>query len=106
MGNETDTDSISVTRNDEAGRYEIHVGDALGGFSQYITDSRGRELFIHTEIDEAFAGRGLGGTLVGQAMADVAARGVTVVPRCPFVARWLGKHEVSDLQVDWPEPRP
>lgn len=98
-------DTISVTRNEEAGRYEIHVGDALGGFSQFITDSRGREIFTHTEVDEAFAGQGLGGRLVRDAMADVAARGVTVVPRCTFVARYLGKNDVEGLDVAWPERR-
>ncbi len=101
MADETDT--ITVTRNTEAGRYEIHVGDALGGFSQFITDSRGREIFVHTEIDEAFAGQGLGGRLVRDAMADAAERGATVVPRCSFVARYLGKNDVEGLDVDWPD---
>lgn len=52
-------------------------------------------IFFHTEVDEAFGGRGLGGILVGQAMADVAERGVTVVPLCPFVKGWLEKNEES-----------
>ncbi len=50
-------------------------------------------IFFHTEVDEAFGGRGLGGILVGQALADAAARGVTVVPLCPFVKSWLEKNE-------------
>ncbi|SMY11892.1 GNAT family N-acetyltransferase [Brevibacterium jeotgali] len=58
-------------------------------------DSGGAEewIFFHTEVDDSFGGRGLGGILVGQAMADVAERGVTVVPLCPFVKGWLEKNE-------------
>lgn len=50
-------------------------------------------IFFHTEVDESFGGRGLGGILVGQAMADVVERGVRAVPLCPFVKGWLEKNE-------------
>jgi uncharacterized protein len=94
-----------VLRNDEDGRYEIWVGEALGGFTEFRVDSVGRLVFPHTEIDTAFSGQGLGGILVGQALADVASRGETIVPRCPFVVRYLRRHEVPDLVIDWPAPR-
>jgi uncharacterized protein len=91
-----------VARNDEKGRYEIHLGDVLGGFTQFAPDSHGRLVFPHTEIDPAFEGRGLGGILVGRALADVASRGETIVPRCPFVVRYLRGHDVPGLKIDWP----
>jgi predicted GNAT family acetyltransferase len=91
-----------VVRNDEAGRYEIWVGEVLGGFTEFEPDSHGRLVFPHTEIDPAFKGQGLGGILVGRALADVAGRGETIVPRCPFVVRYLHGHEVPGLQIDWP----
>ena len=96
---------MRVRRNDEDGRYEIWVGEALGGFTEFRVDSHGRLVFPHTEIDSAFSGQGLGGILVGQALADVAGRGETVVPRCPFVVRYLQRHEVDGLVIDWPAPR-
>lgn len=65
-------------------------GDAAGGESPAAAEEW---VFFHTEVDESFGGRGLGGILVGQAMADVAARSVTVVPLCPFVKGWLEKNE-------------
>jgi predicted GNAT family acetyltransferase len=104
---DTETDSaataeIRVERNDDAGRYEIRVGDVLGGFTEFTIDSRGRLVFPHTEIDPAFSGRGLGGILVREALADVASRGETIVPRCPFVVRYLTGREVAGLTVDWP----
>ncbi|MFE1646413.1 GNAT family N-acetyltransferase [Microbacterium sp. P01] len=101
-----DHDDTTVTRNDEAGRYEIRVGDVLGGFSEFFTDRKGRVVFPHTEIDPAFGGRGLGSTLVKAALTDAAARGETVRPTCPFVTAYLQKHDIDGLVVDWPRERP
>ncbi|MDQ1130158.1 GNAT family N-acetyltransferase [Microbacterium sp. SORGH_AS_0888] len=98
-------ENVTVTRNDEAGRYEIHVGDVLAGFTVFEPDGAGRLVFPHTSIDNAFAGHGLGSVLVAAALTDVAARGETIVPLCPFVVKHLRSHEVPGLTVEWPEPR-
>lgn len=102
---ETD-DEISVTRNDGVGRYEIHVGETLAGYTLFHPDPQGRLVFPHTVIDPAFDGRGLGSTLVSRALTDVAARGDTIVPLCPFITRWLQRHEVPGLAIDWPTVAP
>lgn len=94
-------ETTTVTRNDEAGRYEIHVGDALGGFSEFFTDAEGRLVFPHTEIDPEFGGKGLGGTLVSDALADAARRGETVVPVCPFVVKVVKEQDIPGLIVAW-----
>ena len=100
-------EKLTVARNDKAGRYEIHVDDVLAGYTMFRRDPEGRLIFPHTEVDPAFKGMGLGTTLVAEAMADVAARGETVVPHCPFVARYLRENEVPGLQIQWPEhPHP
>ncbi|SFR90075.1 hypothetical protein SAMN04487846_0418 [Microbacterium sp. cf046] len=99
----TEDADLRVVRNDDAGRYEILVGDAVGGFTEFRVDSHGRLVFPHTEVDPAFKGQGLAGILVGRALADVAKRGERIVPRCPFVVRYLHGHEVADLLIDWPD---
>ena len=95
------TDDVHVTRNDARERYEISVDGVVAGFTEFAPDDEGRLVFPHTEIDPAFGGRGLGSVLVGGAMADVAARGETVVPVCPFVVRYLEKQDVPGLDVHW-----
>lgn len=100
--NDTETDEITVRRNDEAGRYEVRVGDVLAGFTEFTPDARGRQRFPHTEIDPAFRGRGLAQIVVAEAMADEARRGETVVPLCPVVVKYLREHEVPGLDVQWP----
>ncbi|MEV8267425.1 GNAT family N-acetyltransferase [Microbacterium sp. NPDC076911] len=103
----TSADETTVARNEKAGRYEIHVGDVLAGFADYKIDSHERVSFPHTEIDPAFAGRGLAKLLVRDAMADSAARNDTVVPHCPFVEKYLKRNPVEGLEVVWPdEPHP
>ena len=76
----------------ESSRFEIHVDGKLAGFAVYRL-GHGRISFIHTEIDDAFAGQGLGGKLVRAALDAARARGLAVIPVCPFVRSWIQKHE-------------
>ena len=96
------TDHVTVTRNDHPHRYELHVDGVLAGFTEFIVDTHGRLVFPHTVVDPAFRGRGLAGIVVARAMADVAARGETVVPLCPVVRKYLRENKVPGLTVDWP----
>ena len=95
-------DELTVTRNDEARRYEIHVGDQLGGFLDFRPAGEDRTTLPHTEVDPAFAGRGLGKVLASEALADLARRGGSIIPSCPFVAHYLRENDVPGLVVEWP----
>jgi predicted GNAT family acetyltransferase len=73
-------------------RFEIHADGELAGFVKYRLEP-GRITFIHTKIDEAFEGQGLGSALVRGALDAARARGLAVLPECPFVRGWIQKHE-------------
>lgn len=92
--------AIEVVNNDHEHRYEIRRDGALAGFTEYRIRGN-RVVFIHTEIDDAFAGQGLAGELARQALAAVAATGATVVPVCPFIASWLHRHPDFEGRVSW-----
>ena len=47
----------------ERSRFEVHVDGRLAGLAQYRLTDPGLIVFTHTEIDDAFEGRGLGSTL-------------------------------------------
>ncbi|MFB7249086.1 GNAT family N-acetyltransferase [Microbacterium sp. NPDC056234] len=96
------TEDITVTRDDEGSRYEIRLGDTLAGFAEFELRS-GEILFTHTEVDPAFQGRGLAGTLAADALKDAAASGDTIVPYCPYIAAYLKKHEVEGADIRWPQ---
>ncbi len=80
-----------VTDNEAESRYEVHVDGALAGFLEYRTIGDVVAL-VHTEVDDAYAGQGLGGKLAQFALDDAQARGVKVSPTCPFVAKYIDKH--------------
>ena len=53
---------------------------------------------MHTEVDEALEGRGLGSRLVATALEDARREGLEVVPLCPFVAAFIDRHpEYQDV---------
>ncbi|MFF2373721.1 GNAT family N-acetyltransferase [Streptomyces xiamenensis] len=86
-----------VERVDAEDRYAILVDGRRAGFTAY-RDLDAQRVFYHTEIDGAFAGQGLGPQLVQQALADVRASGMRIVPVCPYVAKFLKRHdEFADI---------
>ena len=91
-----------VTRNDGAGRYEIHVDGELAGFAQFIP-GEGSIVFTHTETLPYFAGKGLGLTLAKAAIAESVQRGDTIIPLCPFFRRYLERNVVPGATVHFPE---
>ncbi|TLG14858.1 N-acetyltransferase [Nocardia cyriacigeorgica] len=92
------TVATTVADNHDKHRFEIFYGGELAGFAEY--EERGDEIvFVHTEIDDAFGGKGLGTTLAHQAIQDVIARGKTIRPECPFIKSYLDKHSEYDEHV-------
>ena len=92
--------AIEVVSNDHEHRYEIFRDGVLAGFTEYRVRGN-RVVFIHTEIDDAFAGQGLAGELAARALGAVAATGATIVPVCPFIASWLRRHPEFEGRVSW-----
>ncbi|MEU6065269.1 MULTISPECIES: GNAT family N-acetyltransferase [Streptomyces] len=82
----------TVERVDARHRYEIKVDGERAGLTAY-RDRGEQRVFFHTEVDDAYAGQGLAGQLVQQALTDVRALGKRIVPVCPYVAKFLLKHE-------------
>lgn len=89
---------ITVTDNRAANRFEAHEGDALAGFAAYV---RTAELvaFVHTEVDPAFEGRGVGSLLARAGIESAGEEGLRVLAVCPFIAGWMTRHpEYSHLE--------
>jgi uncharacterized protein len=83
---------VQVVRNDEKARYEGLMNGALVGFAEFqLTDDLVE--FIHTEVDPAFEGQGVGSAIARGALDDVLAAGTRqVLPTCWFIARWISRH--------------
>lgn len=94
-------DEPSITRERDPDRFEVAVDGQVAGFAQFVdTDlhGSGARVFFHTEIGEAFGGRGLAGAVVHAALESTRAAGLRVVPVCPYVKKYVATHEEwSDL---------
>ena len=83
-------DSV-VRDNPDENRYEIRVDGQLAGFIQYRSRP-GLLAFIHTEVDPAFEGKGVGSALAKGALDDTRTREVEVLPFCPFINEYIRRH--------------
>jgi len=92
------TPRVRVEAGDPVSSYTVRLDDRLDGPPAGRADfldspvTAGERIIFHTEVSPAFAGHGLGGVLVREALADSIRHGLTVVPVCPLFARHLSKH--------------
>ena len=92
----------TVVDNPDELRYELRVDgrDDVVGEIRYRREPGVVDL-VHTDIWPAYEGQGLGSELIAGALADIRARGLRLVPTCPFVAAYVRHHpEVADLVAD------
>jgi predicted GNAT family acetyltransferase len=97
MGDET---QVTVTEDPEREAYLVEVDGEPAGLLAYrrVPD---RTVFLHTEVDDRFGGRGIGSQLIRAALDGERAQGHQVEPRCPFVAAFIRRHpEDADLVPD------
>jgi uncharacterized protein len=84
-----DTPPLTIRDVPERDRYEAAAGDALAGIVAYRR--HGDDVVLaHTEV--LVERRGVGGALAQAALDDIRARGLGVVPACPFIAAWIRRH--------------
>jgi uncharacterized protein len=80
-------------------QYELLLDGEVAGVIRYRRDGETVAL-IHTDLAPELEGRGLGGRLVAGALDDIRARGLGVVPICPFARSYIDRHpEFRDLVV-------
>ncbi|MDQ2750046.1 MAG: N-acetyltransferase [Actinomycetota bacterium] len=87
----------TITESPERHRYEIYVDGELAGFTMFTLDGD-VAIMPHTKILPEYRQHGLASALIGDALDDLRERQVTVVPRCPFVRKFIDEHpEYQDI---------
>ncbi|GAA4228630.1 GNAT family N-acetyltransferase [Actinomadura meridiana] len=83
--------STEITDNSARNRYEISLDGDVAGFVEY---ERGDSALVlaHTEVGSDYEGKGVGSSLARGVLDDVRAKGLSVVPLCPFIRKWIEKH--------------
>lgn len=84
-------DDIRVVDEPGRQRYEALLGEEVAGYLEYRAVGE-RTILVHTEVDPAMEGRGIGGRLVAGALDDLRSRGRWITVKCPFVAAFLARH--------------
>ena len=96
---------VEIVDNVADRRYEARLdGDAAGVLEYELHD--GWIVLVHTEVQPAFEGRGIGSRLAKAALDDARTRGLAVTPQCDFVLSYVKRHrEYRDLVVGTRGPR-
>jgi hypothetical protein len=89
---------IEVADAPDRERYELSLDGEVVGFTAYKARTD-LIAFIHTEVDDRFQGRGLGDRLIRSALEDARARGLAVLPFCPFVKAFIERHREFEVLV-------
>lgn len=90
---------VTVARDD--GRFTIAVEGKVVGHTDFVARD-GQRVFYHTEVDEAFGGRGLATLVIEEALTATRADGLRIVPVCPTVAAYVKRHPEFGDVVDRP----
>ena len=86
---------VEVIRRDDD--FAVAVDEKTVGLTAFA-DRDGQRVFFHTEVDDAYGGRGLGTVVISAALAATRDEGLRIVAICPMVAAFVGKHpEYADI---------
>ena len=80
----------TLVDNTEKKRYEFQLPEHIP-LIEYIR-TKDKIYLTHTEVPTALEGQGIGHELVRQALEDVKAKNLTLIPLCPFVAGYIKEH--------------
>ncbi|MGK2878375.1 MAG: GNAT family N-acetyltransferase [Solirubrobacterales bacterium] len=83
--------AVTTKDNPDEHQFEIFVDGELAGFTVYRARP-GIRAFIHTEIDPAYEGQGLGGQMITAALDAAREAGEDILPFCPFVNHFIKTH--------------
>lgn len=83
------SDSV-FTDNAEARRFELAVDGGIVHAEYNLVE--GGVMITETITPIGLEGRGHAGALARHVLADIEARGLKILPVCPFFAGWLKKH--------------
>jgi predicted GNAT family acetyltransferase len=85
--------------NAAARRWEVRDGEEVVAYADYRLQP-GRVTFLHTVVDPAYEGRGVGSRLARTVLDDAVGRGLLITPRCPFIRAYIERHPQYAEHVD------
>jgi uncharacterized protein len=91
--------AITVQENTSANRFEaIDDSGVVAGFVDY-RDGGGERDLVHTEVDDAFEGQGVGSALARESVEQSLSSGLAVVASCSFIKGYVERHPELAEQI-------
>jgi predicted GNAT family acetyltransferase len=92
-------ENYELIDNQDENQYEFRIGKHIAKI-EYIKTKNNEIYLTHTETPIALEGKGIASALVKEVLEDIKAKGLRLVPLCPFVVSYIQKHpEWRDLVI-------
>lgn len=86
------SEDLAFERSGDGKRYRALLGGEEAGFAEVDPIGTDGLLIKHTEVSNAFEGRGIAGKLVRFILEDARHEGRGVVPICPYARAYILRH--------------
>jgi len=83
--------AVTVKHHPQSGHFIATLDDQPAGYIEYKLRD-GDIALLHTIVDEAYEGQGVGSALARDALDTARAKGWGVLPYCPFIQAYIVKH--------------
>ncbi|MPS64977.1 MAG: GNAT family N-acetyltransferase [Chryseobacterium sp.] len=92
---------VKQNNDEKHGNFEAFIDGNHAGLMTYTWAGEERFIIDHTEVEEAYNGKGVGKEMLLAAVDFARKNGKTIIPLCPFAKATFQKHEeLQDVLVN------
>ncbi|WP_199897914.1 GNAT family N-acetyltransferase [Flavobacterium sp. B17] len=92
---------VKQSNNEKNGNFEAFIDGNHAGLMTYTWAGDERFIIDHTEVEEAYNGKGVGKEMLLAAVDFARKNSKTIIPLCPFAKATFQKHEeLQDVLVN------
>lgn len=92
---------VKQSNNEKNGNFEAFIDGNHAGLMTYTWAGNERFIIDHTEVEEAYNGKGVGKEMLLAAVDFARKNSKTIIPLCPFAKATFQKHEeLQDVLVN------
>ncbi|MFY7847320.1 GNAT family N-acetyltransferase [Chryseobacterium gambrini] len=92
---------VKQTNDPKHGNFEAFIDENHAGLMTYTWAGEERFIIDHTEVEEAYNGKGVGKEMLLAAVDFARKNEKTIIPLCPFAKATFQKHEeLQDVLVN------